>query len=108
MNLRLVLIVTVVLASAPILFAQYVGPDAKRLTGWAEDRGEATQAESARAPQRAGCLVIGPDLFRPGSPVGKAGNGNPARWNRPLDLPRGENLACAAAQPDGVLRRIAP
>jgi hypothetical protein len=103
MSLRLALIFTVLLASAPVLFTQHgLRPGLRPLTGWITDGGEGAQAESASGRQSSGCVVIGADLFRPGSPVGNAGTGNLPRWNRPSGLPLAGNVACATAQSGGV------
>jgi hypothetical protein len=99
MNLKLVLTLTVVLASAPVLFVhQGFRPDLRPLTGWVADRGETEQAEAPAGGHGVDCVVIGPDLFRPGTRVGNAGSGNRAQWTLPL----GDNLSCATASTDGV------
>jgi hypothetical protein len=93
MNLKLVLTLTVVLACAPVLFGQQaLRPDLQ----WLTDRGETGHTQAAGGGL--GCVVIGPDLFRPGIRVGNAGSGNGAEWNLPL----GDNLACPTAPTDGV------
>jgi hypothetical protein len=88
MNLKLVLTLTVLLACAPVMFAQ-------QGVQWIAERGATTQTEPAG--QGFGCVVIGADLFRPGIRI-YAGSGNGAEWNLPL----GDKLACAAAPTEGV------
>src|ERR1700674_3187338 len=103
MNLRLALIFTVVLACALALFTQHgVRPELTPLTDWITYGGEAARAEAAGGRQGSGCVVIGADLFRPGSPVGKGGTGNSPRWNRSFGPPSAGDVACATAQSDGV------
>jgi hypothetical protein len=103
MSLRLVLIFTVVLASAPLLFAQQgVRPDLRPLTGWITGGGEPAQAEPDSGRHGSSCVVIAADLFRPGSPVANAGTGNLPRWSRRSGLPLSGNVACATALTGGV------
>jgi len=89
MNLKLVLTLTVLLACAPVMFAQ-------QGVQWMPERGTTTQTEPAG--QGFGCVVIGADLFRPGIRISYAGSGNGAEWNLPL----GDKLACASAPTEGV------
>ena len=90
MSLRLVLALTAVLGSMPVVVAQHgLGPDSGMLTVFGSSGVEATQAKSSASRPTLECMV---GIGRATAPT--AGRGSPVRETRFIGAAAAGNLVC--------------